>query len=60
MDFKHTNNKAITEVPLTKEEAEVVVKYLLDRIVKLEDYQLKDSYCYPKLLSAYYKIKKDL
>lgn len=59
-NWKFTNNKELINLSLTKEEAEVVSNYLLHRRIKLEDCQLKDSYCYPKITSVYYKIEKEL
>ena len=60
MDFKYMNNKDIINVPMTKEEAEVVSRYLLDRRIKLEDCDLKDSYCYPRITTVYYNIIRNL
>jgi hypothetical protein len=60
MEFKYTDNKEIINVNMTKEEAEVVSRYLLDRRIKLEDCDLKDSYCYPRITNVYYNIIKSL
>ena len=60
MDFEYLGNKDIINVSMTKEEAEVVSRYLLDRRIKLEDCDLKDSYCYPKITAVYYNILKEL
>ena len=38
-------------IELTEEEAEVVSNYVFRKVCKLED-----SYCYPRLYSAYHKI----
>ena len=59
-NWKFTNNHELVTITLTKEEAEVVSNYLLHRRIKLEDCDLKDSYCYPKITSAYYKIEQSL
>lgn len=48
------------EVNLTKEELEVVSNYLLKKMTRLEESNLTDSYCYPKLANTYYKIKRAL
>ncbi len=60
MEFKYTDNKEIINVNMTKEDAEVVLNYLLDRRIKLEDCKLEDSYCYPKISNVYYSILKEL
>jgi hypothetical protein len=60
MDFKYLDNKDIINVSMTKEEAEVVSRYLLDRRIKLEDCKLEDSYCYPRITNVYYNIIKEL
>jgi len=44
------------EVELTEEEAEVVADYLFRKVCRLKDSNLEDSYCYPRLYSAYRKI----
>ena len=43
-------------IELTEEEAEVVSNYVFRKVCKLEDSKLEDSYCYPRLYSAYHKI----
>lgn len=43
---------------LTKEEIEVLVKVIDHRIWQLEDCDLKDSYCYPQLLSIRHKLSE--
>lgn len=58
--WKYQNDKEIVTVQLTKEEAEVVADCLLHRRTKLEDCELTDTYCYPKLTSVYYKIEHAL
>lgn len=40
----------------TKEEIEVVESYLFKKICRLEDADLKDSYCYPRLVSFRQKL----
>jgi len=60
MDFEFIGNKDIINISMTKEEAEVVSRYLLDRRIKLEDCDLKDSYCYPKITKVYFEILKNL
>ena len=44
------------KIELTKEEAEVVSNYIFKKVCRLEDANLKDSYCYPRLYSAYHKL----
>ena len=47
-------------IELTEDEAEVVSNYLFRKACKLEESNLKDSYCYPRLYTAYHKIHKAL
>ena len=44
------------KIELTKDEAEVISNYLFKKVCRLEDANLKDSYCYPRLYSAYCKL----
>ena len=44
------------KIELTDEEAEVVGDYIFRKVCRLEDADLKDSYCYPRLYSAYHKL----
>ena len=44
------------KIELTDEEAEVVSDYIFRKVCKLEDAKLEDSYCYPRLYSAYHKL----
>ena len=44
------------KIELTEEEAEVISNYILKKVCRLEDANLKDSYCYPRLYSAYHKL----
>lgn len=60
MNFEYKDNLEIINIPMTKEEAEVISKYLLDRRIKLENCGLDDSYCYSKITSVYYKITSKL
>ena len=48
------------KVELTKEEAEVISNYIFRKVCRLEDANLKDSYCYPRLYSAYRKLSAAL
>ena len=41
------------KIELTEEEAEVISNYIFKKVCRLEDANLKDSYCYPRLYSAY-------
>lgn len=50
-------NKTIS-LTLTVAEAEVLSNYLLNKVAKLEEAGLKDSYCYPKLYSIYLQLNK--
>ena len=43
-------------IKLTEEEAEVVSNYIFKKVCRLEDAKLEDSYCYPRLYSAYHKL----
>ena len=43
-------------IKLTEEEAEVVSNYIFRKVCRLEDANLKDSYCYPRLYSVYHKL----
>ena len=44
------------KIELTKDEAEVISNYIFKKVCRLEDADLKDSYCYPRLYSAYRKL----
>ena len=44
------------KIELTKDEAEVISNYIFKKVCRLEDADLKDSYCYPRLYSAYHKL----
>ena len=44
------------KIELTEEEAEVISNYIFKKVCRLEDANLKDSYCYPRLYSAYRKL----
>ena len=48
------------KIELTKEEAEVISNYIFKKVCRLEDANLKDSYCYPRLYSAYHKLSAAL
>ena len=48
------------KIELTKEEAEVVSNYIFKKVCRLEDADLKDSYCYPRLYSTYRKLSDAL
>ena len=48
------------KIELTKEEAEVISNYIFKKVCRLEDTNLKDSYCYPRLYSAYHKLSAAL
>ena len=43
-------------IKLTEEEAKVVSDYIFKKVCRLEDANLKDSYCYPRLYSTYHKL----
>ena len=47
-------------IKLTEEEAEVISNYIFKKVCRLEDANLKDSYCYPRLYSAYCKLSTAL
>lgn len=44
------------KIELTEEEAKVVGDYIFRKVCRLEDAKLEDSYCYPRLYSAYHKL----
>ena len=48
------------KIELTKDEAEVISNYVFEKVCRLEDADLKDSYCYPRLYSAYRKLSAAL
>ena len=48
------------KIELTKEEAEVISNYIFKKVCRLEDAKLEDSYCYPRLYSAYRKLSAAL
>ena len=48
------------KIELTEEEAEVISNYIFRKVCRLEDADLKDSYCYPRLYSAYRKLSAAL
>ena len=48
------------KIELTEEEAEVVSDYIFRKVCRLEDANLKDSYCYPRLYSIYHKLSAAL
>lgn len=48
------------KIELTEEEAEVVSDYIFRKVCRLEDADLKDSYCYPRLYGAYRKLSAAL
>ena len=48
------------KIELTKEEAEVISNYIFKKVCRLEDAKLEDSYCYPRLYSAYHKLADTL
>ena len=48
------------KIELTEEEAEVISNYIFKKVCRLEDADLKDSYCYPRLYSAYHKLSAAL
>ena len=47
-------------IKLTEEEAEVISNYIFRKVCRLEDANLKDSYCYPRLYSVYHKLSAAL
>ena len=48
------------KIELTEEEAEVISHYIFKKVCRLEDAKLEDSYCYPRLYSAYHKLSAAL
>ena len=44
------------KIELTEEEAKVISNYIFKKVCRLEDAKLEDSYCYPRLYSAYHKL----
>ena len=48
------------KIELTKDEAEVISNYIFKKVCRLEDAKLEDSYCYPRLYSAYRKLSTAL
>ena len=48
------------KLELTEEEAEVISNYIFKKVCRLEDAKLEDSYCYPRLYSAYRKLSAAL
>ena len=48
------------KIELTEEEAEVISNYIFKKVCRLEDANLEDSYCYPRLYSAYHKLSAAL
>lgn len=48
------------KIELTEEEAEVISNYIFKKVCRLEDADLKDSYCYPRLYGAYRKLSAAL
>ena len=48
------------KIELTKEEVEVISNYIFKKVCRLEDAKLEDSYCYPRLYSAYRKLSAAL
>ena len=48
------------KIELTEEEAEVISNYIFKKVCRLEDANLKDSYCYPRLYSACHKLSAAL
>ena len=52
---KPKKEKTIT---LSADEAEVLENYLERKCYRLEEADLKDSYCYPRLLSVLHKVRK--
>lgn len=46
------------KIELTGDEAKVVDDYIFRKACRLEESNLKDSYCYPRLYSAHNKIHK--
>ena len=48
------------KIELTEEEAKVISNYIFKKVCRLEDANLKDSYCYPRLYNAYHKLSAAL
>ena len=48
------------KIELTEEEVEVISNYIFKKVCRLEDAKLEDSYCYPRLYSAYHKLSAAL
>ena len=48
------------KIELTEEEAEVISNYIFKKVCRLGDAKLEDSYCYPRLYSAYHKLSAAL
>lgn len=48
------------DIKLTKQEAEVLLEYISRKCYRLEESGLTDSYCYPKLAGAKFKISRSL
>ena len=48
------------KIELTEEEAKVASNYIFRKVCRLEDAKLEDSYCYPRLYSAYHKLSAAL
>ena len=48
------------KIELTEVEAEVISNYIFKKVCRLEDAKLEDSYCYPRLYSAYHKLSAAL
>jgi hypothetical protein len=46
------------KIELTEEEAEVVDNYIFRKMCRLEDANLMESFCYPRLASAHRKIQR--
>ena len=47
---------SMIKIELTEEEAEVVDNYIFKKVCRLEDANLKESYCYPRLYNAHRKL----
>lgn len=47
-------------VDLTEEEAEVIDNYIFRKASRLEEANLTDSYCYPKLMAVHHKLQKKI
>lgn len=48
------------KIELTDEETGVISDYIFRKVCRLEDAKLEDSYCYPRLYSAYHKLSAAL